>query len=394
MFFVALEDNGHVYAYVLNSDENVVQIADIDSKLSGAMALDYDTYEGVLWVAADDGYGNRMAKISLNGTSEPDIVHVLPVAGVNAAANNEGFAIAGAEYTVNGQRPVYKFCDGVTSGALTIGSLKCDYKAPSYSINAEKTEHGSVDVSASSAECGDTVTITVKPDRGYVLEAVIAKDSEGKKLELADNGNGQYTFTMPGSRVSIKVTFTEDNVMPNFFIDVPEGSYYHDAVLWAAEMNITCGTDTEHFSPNVSCTRGQLVTFLWRAAGKTVVNYDVSFSNVSAEAYYTEAVRWAASLGIAIGYGDGKFGANDPTTRAQMAVMLYRFAKVQGLETAQSGMDANEFYDFEQVSAYAAEAVTWAVNTGIIKGNANRLMPQSSCTRAQTVTMLYRLLYK
>lgn len=115
--------------YVLNKDETIVQIADIDAKLGGAMALDYDTYEDVLWVAADDGYGNRMARITLNGTSDPKVVHVQPAAGVNTSANNEGFAIAGAEYTVSGQRPVYRFCDGVTSGALTIGSMSCNYTA-------------------------------------------------------------------------------------------------------------------------------------------------------------------------------------------------------------------------------------------------------------------------
>ena len=131
VFFAALEDNGHVYAYVLNKDETVVQIADIDAKLGGAMALDYDTYEDVLWVAADDGYGNRMARITLNGTSNPNVVHVQPAAGVNTSANNEGFAIAGAEYTVSGQRPVYRSCDGVTSGALTIGSMSCSYTASS-----------------------------------------------------------------------------------------------------------------------------------------------------------------------------------------------------------------------------------------------------------------------
>lgn len=129
VFFVALEDNGHVYAYVLNRDETVTQIADIDSKLGGAMALDYDMYEKALWVAADDGYANRMAKIKLNGTAEPEIVHVLPSTGVNTAANNEGFAIAAAEYTVGGQRPVYRFCDGVKSGALTVGSINCSYSA-------------------------------------------------------------------------------------------------------------------------------------------------------------------------------------------------------------------------------------------------------------------------
>lgn len=128
VFFVALEDNGHVYAYVLNGDGSVVQIADIDSKIGGAMALDYDTYEKVLWVAADDGFGNLAAKIAFTGNSEPDITHVAPPSGLDASKNNEGFAIADASYTKNGQRPVYRFEDGVKSQALKIGFLACDYK--------------------------------------------------------------------------------------------------------------------------------------------------------------------------------------------------------------------------------------------------------------------------
>lgn len=128
VFFVALEDNGHVYAYVLNKDGSSVQIADIDSKLGGAMALDYDTYSHVLWVAADDGFGNKAANITFNGTGTPDVVHVKPAAGVDVTANNEGFAIAEASYTVNGNRPVYHFLDGVETGALSIGSIHCDYQ--------------------------------------------------------------------------------------------------------------------------------------------------------------------------------------------------------------------------------------------------------------------------
>ena len=128
VFFVALEDNGHVYAYILNQDGSVVQIADIDSKLGGAMALDYDTYEDVLWVVADNGYGNRAAKVTLTGQETVKIVHVAPPSGLDVAKNNEGFAIADASYTKDGQRPVYRFEDGVKSGALKIGSLACDYK--------------------------------------------------------------------------------------------------------------------------------------------------------------------------------------------------------------------------------------------------------------------------
>ena len=129
VFFVALEDNGHAYAYVLNPDGTSVQIADIDSKIGGAMALDYDTYNHILWVVADNGYGNIAANVTFNGSENPEIVHVKPASGVDVTLNNEGFAIAEANYTVNGQRPVYRFQDGVKVGALSIGSLNCSYEA-------------------------------------------------------------------------------------------------------------------------------------------------------------------------------------------------------------------------------------------------------------------------
>lgn len=131
VFFVAVEDNGHVYAYVLNEDSTVQQIADLDSQLGGAMALHYDSYEDKMWVKADDGFGNKAAVLRWNGTRNPEVVHVLPATGLDANENYEGFAIADPEYTVNGQRPVYHFADGVSEGALVIGSLDCDYSGES-----------------------------------------------------------------------------------------------------------------------------------------------------------------------------------------------------------------------------------------------------------------------
>ena len=139
VFFVALEDNGHVYAYVLNQDGSSVQIADIDSKLGGAMALDYDTYEETLWVVADNGFGNVAAQITFNGSPDPQIIHVAPAAGVDVSRNNEGFAIAEARFTQDGQRPVYRFCDGVKSGALTIGSLTCNYQVVTDDNNSDNS---------------------------------------------------------------------------------------------------------------------------------------------------------------------------------------------------------------------------------------------------------------
>lgn len=264
--------------------------------------------------------------------------------------------------------------------------------APRYDVAVSDGAHGSVTVSPKSASKGSTVTVTVTPDKGYALETLSVTDKNGNALDLTDEGGGKYTFAMPSGPVTVTATFMDDNTMLNFFVDVPAGAYYYDAVLWAAEGGIVTGTDAVHFSPDASCTRAQLVTFLWRAAGSPVVNYAMNFTDVDSGAYYAEAVRWAASLGIAGGYGDGRFGTNDFVTREQVAAMLYRFAKAQDMDTTQGGMAAREFADFESVSSYALEAVDWAVNAGVLKGDNNRLLPQDNCTRAQIVTMLYRAL--
>ena len=197
---------------------------------------------------------------------------------------------------------------------------------------------------------------------------------------------------MPDSKVTIKAAFLNAADVPVSFADVSADDYYYEAVLWAVSQGITLGPDDAHFSPDADCARGQLVTFLWRAAGKPKAEQAALFSDVGADAYYAEAVRWAAALGIVTGYSDGCFGAGDPITRQQMAVMLYRFARALGMETVQSGADARGFDDFEQVSAYAEEAIAWAANAAILRGSDNRLMPQAPCTRAQMVTMLNRLL--
>lgn len=261
----------------------------------------------------------------------------------------------------------------------------------SYPITVpDKTENGSVAVSPKNASKGSTVTITVTPDSGYVLETISVTDKNGNDLKLTDKGNGKYTFTMPGGKVEVKVTFMEDNSVLNFFYDVPNDAYYYEAVKWAAENGITGGVGNSLFAPNQPCTRAQIVTFLWRAAGSPVVNYLMPFTDVDEGAYYAEAVRWAASTGIVTGLTETTFGANGVCTRAQVVTMLYRFAKVQGMDTTQGGMAIREFDDFDSVPAYALEAMGWAVNTGVFKGDNNRLLPQNACTRAQIVTLLRR----
>lgn len=264
--------------------------------------------------------------------------------------------------------------------------------APRYDVAVSDGAHGSVTVSPKSASKGSTVTVTVTPDKGYTLETLSVTDKNGSALDLTDQGGGKYTFTMPSAPVTVAATFMDDNTMLNYFVDVPAGAYYYDAVLWAAEGGIVTGTDAVHFSPDASCTRAQLVAFLWRAAGSPVVNYAMNFTDVDGGAYYAEAVRWAASEKVVEGTTAETFAPDAAVTRAQVVTMLYRFAKAQGMDTTQGGMAIREFDDFDAVPAYALEAMDWAVNAGVLKGDNNRLLPQDNCTRAQIVTMLYRAL--
>ena len=175
------------------------------------------------------------------------------------------------------------------------------------------------------------------------------------------------------------------------FTDVTKQDYFYDAVNWTVEKEITSGVSRDVFAPNQDCTRADFVTFLWRAAGKPVVNYAMSFSDVKESSYYAEAVRWAASLGIVTGLSKNTFGAANAVTREQAVTMLWCFAKQQGFDTTQGGLAIREYNDYDSLSEYARAAMAWAVNTEILKGANNRLLPDAACTRAQLVTLLYRL---
>lgn len=255
-----------------------------------------------------------------------------------------------------------------------------------------KTENGSVTVSPKNASAGSTVTITVKPDSGYVLETISVTDKNGNDLKLTDKGNGKYTFTMPASKVEIKVTFMEDNSVLNFFYDVPNDAYYYEAVKWAAENGITGGVGNSLFAPNQPCTRAQIVTFLWRAAGSPVVNYLMPFTDVDEGAYYGEAVRWAASTGIVTGLTETTFGTDSVCTRAQAAAMIYRCAQAQGKGFTGAWMFHLPFTD---VPEWAYESVAWCYMNGVTTGvNETAFAPGNDCTRAQIVTFLWRAFSK
>ena len=259
-----------------------------------------------------------------------------------------------------------------------------DDSDPRYAVGIpDKTENGSVSVSPKNASQGDRVTVTVKPDAGYELDSLKVFDKNGKELELTDKGDGRFTFIMPAGRVEVKAAFTEE-VKISPFRDVPTDAYYYEAVKWAQKKGITGGIGDGLFGPNQPCTRAQIVTFLWRAAGAPVVNYAMDLADVSGDAYYAEAVRWALSQGITTGTADGKFSPNAPCTRAQAVTFLFRASKA-------SADGAPAFSDVA-ADAYYAEAVRWATDNGITNGTtSSTFSPGSGCTRAQIVTFLWRL---
>ena len=253
-----------------------------------------------------------------------------------------------------------------------------------YAVSADKTENGAITVSPKSASRGDTVTITVTPDKGYTLESLTVLDKDGKALALTDKGGGRYTFTMPTGKITVKAVFMDDNTMFNFFTDVHAEDYYYDAVLWAAQEGVTGGTSDTLFAPNAGCTRAQAVTFLWRAAGSPEPKTLSSFADVPADAYYAKAVAWAVENGVAKGVSETAFAPDASCTRAQIVTFLWR-----AQQSPASGGE-NPFTDVP-AAAYYYNAVLWAVENDVAKGvSETAFAPNDNCTRAQIVTLIYR----
>ena len=256
---------------------------------------------------------------------------------------------------------------------------------PTYSVTVDKTENGSVTVSPKSASKGDTVTITVKPDSGYVLETLTVTDKNGNELTLKDKGDGKYTFTMPAGKVEVKATFMEDNSVLNFFYDVPNDAYFYEAVKWAVKNGITTGVGNDLFAPEQPCTRAQIVTFLWRAAGSPEPKGTAAgMTDVVSGSYYEKAVAWAIENGITTGTTATTFSPDATCTRGQSVTFLHRALKGTAPTTV------NGFTDVA-ADAFYADAVAWAVESGVTNGTTDSTFsPNNGCTRAQIVTFLYR----
>ena len=259
---------------------------------------------------------------------------------------------------------------------------------PRYAVTVpDKTENGSLSVSSKNAKRGSDVTVTATPDKGYEVDDIVAKDAKGNKLTLKDNGDGTYTFTMPASKVTVTVAFAEKKAEPivpeKLFADVSAEEYYYEAVKWASENGVTGGIGENLFSANLPCTRAQIVTFLWRAAGSPEPKGMSGFVDVSADAYYAKAVAWAVEEGIVSGTSATTFSPDAVCTRAQSVAFLYRAF----------GEKVNKAAGFSDVSAdaYYADAVAWAVGNGVASGIGGGLFaPDQDCARGQIVAFLYR----
>ena len=259
--------------------------------------------------------------------------------------------------------------------------LLTDTGVTTYPITVMSGKNGGVTASHKSAAKGALVTLTVDPDKGYLLDTLTVLDGKDRELKLTDKGDGKFTFTMPDSKVTVEAAFKTAGNNP--FTDVPAGAYYEDAVVWAVGKGVTNGKTETLFAPDDSCTRGQVVTFLWRAAGSPVVNYAMDLEDVKGDEYYAEAVRWALSLGITKGTSDTAFSPNATCTRAQIVTFLYR-------AMGESPEGRIPFTDVPGGSYYE-EAVSWATASGVTNGMAAGIFaPDEDCTRAQIVTFLFR----
>ena len=379
-----------------------------------------DTNSGILSLSAKDSAGNESAQQLALITRQTR--YAVTVNGSYADASGEGKYAAGSIVTVRaGSRSGYTFNgwtssgirfddasaaettftmpegsvtvtanwtrDGGSGGSTSGGSFSSgrDDSDPSYAVGIpDKTENGSVSVSPKNASQGDRVTVTVKPDAGYELDSLKVFDKNGKELELTDKGDGKFTFIMPAGKVEVKAAFTEE-VKISPFRDVPTDAYYYEAVKWAQKKGITGGIGDGLFGPNQPCTRAQIVTFLWRAAGSPEPKGTAAgMTDVAAGSYYEKAVAWAIENGITTGTANGRFAPDATCTRAQGMTFLFRASKA-------SADGAPAFSDVA-ADAYYAEAVKWATDNGITNGTtSSTFSPGSGCTRAQIVTFLWRL---
>lgn len=339
-----------------------------------------DTHYTVTGLAAGDTLGG-----TLTMKYQKDGVDATPDA---TKTGTYDIVISGATAPADGNYNDVVF----TAGTLTISNRPSSGGGgvSTYSITAEPTEHGTISVSPKNASKGTTVTVTVKPDEGYELDALAVTNGSGKAITVTEK-DGKYTFIMPASKVSVKATFKEAEkpvTMP--FTDVAEGAWYYDSIKYVYSNGMMVGTGDTKFSPNATTTRGMIVTILYRLEGEPAVSGASSFNDVAEGKYYANAVKWAAENEIVSGYGYGNFGPEDPISREQMAAILYRYAAFKGLDMTKTA-DLSKFTDSGKISDWSKSALGWANAEGLVNGKGGGILdPLGNATRAEVSAILYR----
>ena len=299
---------------------------------------------------------------------------------------------------------------GATTATCTVYVSTYTYTGDyNYPVTIGKTEHGTVTIAKEDqwANDGEKITVTVTPDDAYMLDELVIKDKAGNELQVKDNGDGTYTFTMPEGAVTITATFVEDpdwvepepeeptpepsTDVTDTFNDVTPGAWYVDVVQYAYDHGLMTGTSATTFEPDTTTSRAMIVSILHRLEGSPNVGTS-DFFDVASGAWYAAPVAWAAENGIVAGFEDGTFGPNDPITREQMASILYRYAEYKGIDTsARATLDA--YSDAGSISPWATDVVSWANAVGLMNGvGENTLDPQGTATRAQVAAMLQRFI--
>ena len=331
---------------------------------------------------------------------------------LNAAENGNTVTIlkapdANTNFSMSGDTRTIKVKNGTESNlTVTINgekhenvktneSFEVKYARPSsgggsssttYAVNVEKAKHGSVDSNRSRASSGTTVTLTVQPDNGYELDELTVTDKNGNGLKLTKKSDTKYTFTMPKSAVTVEATFVEES-KDTGYSDVSADAWYADAVQYVTDKGMMQGNNGK-FMPADKLNRGQMAQVIFNLEGHQAVNYAMSFGDVKGSEWFAEAVRWAASEKIVSGYDNGNFGPNDPITREQLAVILFRYAQYKGMDTVTLEENLTGFADADEISGYAVSALNWAVGAGVINGTGAGLAPKANATRSEVAQML------
>ncbi|MEE0511538.1 MAG: S-layer homology domain-containing protein, partial [Peptococcaceae bacterium] len=316
--------------------------------------------------------------------------------GSENAVNGEYFSVGDGVVTICAKK-FSTYAIGYTNPPSTGGSVGL---APIVT----ETEHGSVSLSPSRPSVGQTVTITPQPDEGYTMAAITVTDASGQALTVTKNHDGTWSYEQPRGQVTIAVTFRlasnasdcpqDDSCPLAGYSDLQMHTWYHDCVHYCLENGLMVGTAQGVFSPDAALTRAQAVVILWRNEGSPLVEQPLDFDDVADDAWYADAVRWAVAADVMSGYGNGRFGADDPMTREQMASMFHRFALQKGVTVSDgAAVDLNRFSDADAISSWALDVVQWACDTGLLRGfEDGKLDPTGNTTRAQYSAMIMRFL--